>query len=234
VTRYYRLNLVDTLIKYRITVASTTGNLSDPNCSFIALSPKLVKAVNCMIVLPTRLISFKGQVNNAHGVLQWTSASEVDGITFTVESSNDGLNFTTVGAIHGQAPAGSGSTYQFTDPNGLSGARYYRIRLSAGSYSQYSSQVLLTDGTIVFDVRNLGNPFTDHINMEIASPADMQARLNLVDMYGRVVRVQQQFINQGVNIIAIDGLGNLSNGTYILQIIAGDKIITRKMAKLSK
>jgi hypothetical protein len=234
VARYYRLNLVDTLIKYRITVASTNGNLSDPNCSFITLSPKLVKAINCMIVLPTRLISFKGQVNNAHGVLQWTSASEVDGISFTVESSNDGLNFTTIGAIHGQAPAGSGSTYQFTDPNGLSGARYYRIRLSTGSYSQYSSQVLLTDGTIVFDVRNLGNPFTDHINMEIASPADMQARLNLVDMYGRVVRVQQQFINQGVNIIAIDGLGNLSNGTYILQIIAGDKIITRKMAKLSK
>ena len=93
---------------------------------------------------------------------------------------------------------------------------------------------MLTDGTIVFDVRNLGNPFTDHINMEIASPSDMQARLNLVDMYGRVVKVQQQDVNQGVNIIAIDGLGNLSNGTYILQIIAGDKIITRKMAKVAK
>jgi len=234
VSRYYRLNLVDTLIKYRITVASTTGNLSDPNCSYITLSPKLVKAINCMIVLPTKLISFKGQVNNARGVLQWTSASEVEGAIFSVESSNDGLNFTTIGAIHGQAPPGSGSTYQFTDPNGLSGARYYRIRISAGNYSQYSNQVLLTDGAIVFDVRNLGNPFTDHINMEIASPSDMQARLNLVDMYGRVVKVQQQYINQGVNIIAIDGLGNLSNGTYILQIIAGDKIITRKMAKATK
>ena len=233
VARYYRLNLTDTLIKYRITVASTTGNLSDPNCSYITLSPKLVKAVNCMIVLPTKLISFKGQVTNAHGILQWTSANEVDGAIFTVESSNDGLVFNTIGAIHGQAPAGSGSTYQFTDPNGLSGARYYRIRISSGSYSQYSSQVLLTDGTIIFDVRNLGNPFTDHINMEIASPSDMQARLNLMDMYGRVVKVQQQFINQGMNIIAIDGLGGLSNGTYILQIIAGDKIITRKMAKLS-
>ena len=233
VSRYYRLNLVDTLIKYRITVASTTGNLSDPNCSYITLSPKLVKAINCMIVLPTKLISFKGQVNNARGVLQWTSASEVEGAIFSVESSNDGLNFTTIGAIHGQAPPGSGSTYQFTDPNGLSGARYYRIRISAGNYSQYSNQVLLTDGAIVFDVRNLGNPFTDHINMEIASPSDMQARLNLVDMYGRVVKVQQQYINQGVNIIAIDGLGNLSNGTYILQIIAGDKIITHKVAKLS-
>jgi len=228
------LNLVDTIIKYRITVASTTGNLSDPNCSYITLSPKLVRAINCMIVLPTRLISFKGQVNNTHGVLQWTSANEVDGALFTVESSNDGLNFTAIGAIHGQAPAGSGSAYQFTDPNGLAGARYYRIRISAGTYSQYSNQILLTDGTIVFDVRNLGNPFTDHINMEIVSPADMQARLNLVDMYGRMVKVQQQFINQGVNVISIDGLGSLSNGTYILQIIAGDKIITHKVAKLSK
>jgi len=233
VTRYYRLNLTDTLIKYRITIASTIGNLSNPNCSYITLSPKIVRAVNCNIVLPTKLIGFKGQVVNAHGTLQWTSGSEAEGTIFTVESSNDGLTFNTIGAVHGQAPAGSEYTYQFTDPNGLSGARYYRIRISSGTYSQYSSQVLLTDGTIVFDVRNLGNPFTDHINMEIASPTDMQARLNLVDMYGRIIKVQQQFINQGMNIIAIDGLGSLSNGTYILQIIAGDKIITHKVAKLS-
>jgi hypothetical protein len=233
VSRYFRLNLTDTLIKYRITVASTSGNLSDPNCSYITLSPKIVKAVNCMIVLPTKLMSFKGQVTNAHGILQWTSANEVEGTLFMVESSSDGLTFTNIGNIHGQATPGSGSSYQFTDPNGLSGARYYRVRIVAGTYSHYSSQVMLTDGTIVFDVRNLGNPFTDHINMEIASPTDMQARLNLVDMYGRVVKVQQQYINQGMNIIAIDGLGNLSNGTYILQIIAGDKIITHKLAKFT-
>jgi hypothetical protein len=233
VSRYFRLNLVDTLIKYRITVASTTGNLSDPNCSFITMSPKLVRAVNCMIVLPTKIISFKGQVSDAHGILQWISASEVDGTSFTVESSNDGMKFTAIGNIHGQASPGTGSTYQFTDPTGMAGARYYRIRISSGTYSLYSNQVMLTDGTILFDVRNLGNPFTDHINMEIASPADMQARLHLVDMYGRIVKVQQQYISQGMNLIAIDGLGSLSNGTYILQIIAGDKIITRKLAKMS-
>jgi hypothetical protein len=237
VSRYFRLNPVDALIKYRIIVASTTASLSDANCSFITTSPKIVYAINCMVPLPTRLISFKGQVKNgssgAQGFLQWISASEVDGTTFTVEGSNDGTRFTTIGTVHGQASPGQGASYQLTDPAPLAGARYYRIRISAGPYSTYSTQVMLSDGSITFDIRNLGNPFTDHIAMELASPINTTVRLSLVDMYGRVVKVQQQIITQGLNNFDIPGLGGLVNGTYVLQISTGDKIFTQKVVKFS-
>ena len=245
VSRYFRLNPVDALIKYRITVASTTTNLSNSNCSFITTSPKIVYAVNCNIVLPTSLLSFKGHVNppaggssggsagqgGGQGVLQWVSTGEVDGTTYTVESSNDGMKFTAAGTIHGQASPGQGASYQWTDPTLLTGARYYRIRISAGTYSTYSTQVMLSDGSITFSIRNLGNPFTDHIAMELASPADGTVRLSLVDMYGRVVKVQRQTLTQGLNNFNIEGLGGLSNGTYVLQITAGDKIFSQKVVK---
>jgi hypothetical protein len=241
VTRYFRLNLVDLLIKYRITVASTTANLSNPNCSFITLSPKIIKAVDCNIILPVRLLSFKGQTKDppaggqgGYGFLQWVSAEETNDLTYTVESSDDGSKFTAIGAVPGQAGAGLGAGYQFTDPRPLAGARYYRLRLSSGTYSTYSTQVMLSDGSIEFAIRSLGNPFTDHITMELASPGSATVRLSLIDMYGRVVKVQQQTLAQGLNNFEIRGLEGLANGTYVLQMTAGDKIFTQKMVKYAK
>jgi len=241
VTRYFRLNLVDLLIKYRITVASTTANLSNPNCSFITLSPKIIKAVDCNIILPVRLLSFKGQTKDppaggqgGYGFLQWVSAEETNDLIYTVESSDDGSKFTSIGTVPGQAGAGLGASYQFTDPRPLAGARYYRLRLTSGTYSTYSSQVMLSDGSIEFAIRSLGNPFTDHITMELASPGSATVRLSLIDMYGRVVKAQQQPLIQGLNNFEIRGLEGLANGTYVLQMTTGDKIFTQKMVKYAK
>jgi len=234
VTRYFRISPTDNIIKYRITVASTTANLSNANCSFITSSPKIVNGINCNIVLPTQLLSFKGQVKEEKGLLQWVSTGETAGTVYTVESSNDGANFTAIGTLHGQAPQGQGAGYQFTDPTPLAGARYYRIRISAGTYSIYSTQVMLSDGSIAFAIRSLGNPFTDHITMELASPANATIRLSLVDMYGRVVKLQQQAVTQGLNNFEIPGLGGLSNGTYVLQVTMDDKIFTQKLVKYAK
>jgi len=234
VTRYFRIKPTDNLIKYRIIVASTTANLSNANCSFITSSPKLVYGINCNLALPIQLLSFKGQVKDGRGLLQWVSTGEVDGTVYTVESSDDGATFTAIGVVHGQAPQGQGASYQYTDPTPLAGARYYRIRISAGTYSIYSAQVMLSDGSIAFAIRNLGNPFTDHITMELASPENATVRLSLVDMYGRVVKVQQQALTQGLNNLSMQGLSGLSNGTYVLQITTGDKIFTQKLVKYTK
>ena len=233
VTRYYRLNLVDTMVKYRIIVASTTANLNDPNCSFITMQPKIVRAVDCWIVLPTQLLSFKGQDREGHSVLQWVSTGETQDLVYVVESSDDDVTFKPIGQVAGQAPQGLGSNYQFTDPVPLTGARYYRLKITSGTYSTYSRQVMLSDGTIQLAVRSLGNPFIDHINMELASPTDAAVRVRLFDMYGRVVKTQQLTLTQGLNNFDIQGLGGLSSGTYVLQVVADDKIFSQKMVKLA-
>ncbi len=73
VTRYYRLNNVDTTIIYRLTVASTPGNLTNSGCNFITSSPKIVRTVNCLVTLPTQ-ISVKGDLQNGGlARIQWTS-----------------------------------------------------------------------------------------------------------------------------------------------------------------
>ena len=232
VTRYFRLNAIDGLIKYRIIVASTTANLSNSNCSFITMQPKIIFSINCNIALPTYLISFKGQEKGGLGALQWLSADETEGLSYVIERSDDGAHFTSVGTVQGTAGDGRGASYQFTDPKPLAGQVYYRIRISSGSYQRYSSQVLLSSTGFELAIRSLVNPFIDHITVDLTSPTDGTVQVNLIDIYGRLIRQVKQPVNQGLNNFTLYGLGRLANGTYVLQIHSGEQVISKKLVKI--
>jgi hypothetical protein len=198
------------------------------------MQPKIIYSIDCNIVLPTYLISFKGTERTGLGALQWVSANETAGVSFTVERSDDGSNFYSVGIVQGQAAEGAGSYYQFTDARPLSGQVYYRVRLNAGSYQRYSSQVLLSSSGFDFGIRSMVNPFTDHISIDMTSPAEGTVQINLLDMYGRMIRQIKQPVSQGLNNINIYGLGSLPVGTYALQMQYGDQSISKKLIKLAK
>jgi hypothetical protein len=234
VSRYFRLSPTDHLTEYRITVASTVANLSSAGCSYAASSPKLVLAVNCMIALPTTLISFRGQQNNGLGNLQWVSANETEGTSYLVERSTNGVNFTTIGTLAGVAGTGQGASYQFTDPVPLSGQTYYRINISDGNYHRYSTQVLLSNIAIGFTVKSLANPFVDNIALEITAPEDGTALVTLVDMYGRMIRQTREPMGKGLNAVNVDGLGGLASGAYALQVRYGGVVVSKKMLKMGK
>lgn len=234
VTRYYKLNLVDNLIIYRLIIASTVANLSNSNCSFITSSPKIIYAINCNIALPTTLVSFKGQVREGLGALQWVSSNETADVVYIVERSDDGVNFTSIGSVKGTAGAGQGAGYHYTDPNPLAAQTYYRINITSANLHQYSNQVLLGVAGISFGISSAVNPFTDHIIIELTTPGDGSVVMSLTDMYGQVVRREKAPVSQGLNGLSLYGLGNLANGTYVLQIQYGDKMISKKMMKFSK
>src|SRR5882724_2346880 len=79
VTRYYRLNTIDTKIIYRLTIASTAASLSNPGCNYITSSPKIVLGINCMVVLPTSIV-FGAQLHEGSAFLQWTSTNETNNV----------------------------------------------------------------------------------------------------------------------------------------------------------
>jgi hypothetical protein len=187
------------------------------------------------VALPTTLLSFRGQLqSNGLGNLQWTSAGEVPGLQFVVERSDDGIHYNTIGSVPGTAPEGDGASYQFTDPTPVANQSYYRIQLVSNSFSQYSSLVLLSNGSIRFNVQSVLNPFVDHINVELTAPGSGTAAITLIDMYGRYIRRVSQPISQGLNSLTIDGLGNLPNATYALQIQFGDQLVSEKLLKVAQ
>jgi hypothetical protein len=234
VTRYFRVPATTSLTIYRIMIASTVNNLTTTGCFYTTSQPKYVVGVNCMVSLPTTLLSFRGQVQNGLGHLQWTTADEVPGVQYTVERSDDGVHFNPITTLPGTASDGEGAAYQYTDPTPVSAKTYYRIDMISGSLRRYSSLVLLSNSSIQFGVRSVLNPFVDQINIDLTVPADGTAIINLVDLYGRYIRRVRQPVTQGLNNLNLYGLGSLPSATYALQIQYNDQMVSEKLVKVTK
>jgi hypothetical protein len=234
VTRYYQLPYLDSLTNYQITVASTVANLSNSNCSLTGATQKLVYGVNCLSVLPTNIILFKGMLVNGFANLQWVTTNESGNIRYSVERSEDQVNFVPIGLIPGKAGEGLGASYYFTDWEAVGPATYYRINLIGNNYNKYSQVILLGNSAINFGIKNLTNPFSDGLSFDLTMPADAVASFNLIDMYGRVVNRVQENVTQGLNNIRLYNLGGLANGTYNLEVQAGDNRTNKLVIKLIK
>ena len=234
VTRYYRIAAMDTRIIYRIIVASTIDNLTTNGCFYVTTQPKLVVAVDCMITLPTTLLSFRGQVHNGMGNLQWASSNEVSGLQYSIERSDDGTNFRPLATVPGTAVEGGGAAYQFNDPNPVSAQSYYRVVMTGNSVHRTSNLVLLSNSDIRFEIRGVLNPFINQLNIDLTAPGGGTVLVSLADMYGRYVRHEQQQVNQGLNNLNVYGLGYLPAGTYVLQIQYNDRVISKKLVKVLK
>jgi hypothetical protein len=235
VTRYFQVPAATALTIYQLVVASTVGNLSTGGCAYVTTQPKYVYGVNCMVALPTTLLSFRGQMqNNGLANLQWTTTGEVPGLQFAVERSDDGVHYSTIGTLPGTAVPGEGASYQFTDPTLVAAQSYYRIQMTSNSISQYSGLVLLSNTNISFNVRSVQNPFIDQINIEMTAPSTGTATITLIDLFGRSLRRVIQPVNQGLNSVNLYGLGSLPTATYALQIQYGDHLVSQKVVKVDK
>ena len=213
---------------YRFRVASTPGNLSEPDCSFLNFTTIQLNVDDCQI-LPTKLLSFTGQLNNGNAYLKWVTDNETPGANYEVERSADGVSFTKIASVAGISPDAK-FTYNFNDPRSVSGQAYYRIRMVEGDVHKYSKIILLSS-KLEFTIRNLVNPFGSQISFDIVSPERGKANVQLIDLYGRTVKQSQMNIVQGMNEVFLHNLNHLSSGMYVLRIQIGEKIITKQVLK---
>lgn len=231
ITRYYRLDLVHPIVKYRIVIASTVANLLSANCSFIATTPKVIYTVNCQSVLPVNIIYFNGQVKEGLANLKWVTANESGNIQYVIERSSDQISFEAVGTINAHGAEGSGASYSFVDAKPVSSATYYRIRIVSGSNQKISQLILLSNTEINFDVRSVINPFSNQLSLQMTVPNNDIAIFTLFDMFGRVIRQQKQSVTQGLNNINMYDLGTLPKTAYTLKIQYEDKMVVKVVIK---
>jgi len=233
VTRYYRLNNIDTTIIYRLIIASTSGSLSNPGCNFITSSPKIVRTANCLIVLPTQ-ITVRGDLQDGSlARIQWTSFDETGTVVYTVERSDDaGAHYRTLSTIPGTASPGMGNSYIYNDAVPVTGQSYYRVGISDNGYHNYSKIILLSSGEIALNISGLVNPFRSSIEFNMTVPEDYNIQVNLYDAYGRMLMSNQQATIKGINHIELNGPAGLQSGMYVLQVLYHDQMITRQIIKM--
>jgi hypothetical protein len=216
---------------FRIRVASTAANLSNPNCSFTASNTIIVWVLNCSVVLKTDLTDFSGKLVNDHAQLQWTTVNEQPGVTYDIQRSDDKINFFTIGTVNGTAAEGFGNTYSFNDNVPVSGAAYYRIKITEGSSNKLSKIVLLSTKPNDFSIKSLINPFAGTLSFDLISPSSGMVNISLVDNYGRLIKQTSKTVQAGINPIHFGGFEGISQGAYTLRVQMGAFTINKQVIK---
>lgn len=90
----------------------------------------------CTGSLPVELVSFTAEKLSQNALLKWSTASENNFSYFSIEKSEDGINFSEAGRVNSRGSASASASYDFFDFNSTS---YYRLKMvdldGSGKYS---------------------------------------------------------------------------------------------------
>ena len=181
-------------------------------------------------ILPVTLIDFRGNLNEGSVLLNWTVTNEVNMSQYIVERSQNGTVFTEVGKL---AATGNGTTrkdYTMTDEvRFLTGKVYYRLKqVDRNGRVAYSSiLVFKLDGQSVNSIAVNPNPANDYFVLKFGVANEGNATIRIVDMFGKVVSVENRKVNVGSN--ALSFKANYAAGTYSVQVLVNSEVMKGKL-----
>jgi hypothetical protein len=169
--------------------------------------------------LPLQISDFKGEVRNDKVYLQWSSG-ELNAQTFFVERSTDGVMYF---PVHDQNYTGAG-TYLSMDAQPMPGKTFYRVyaKTKDGSYVygnpieiDYSPKHVNTTILALYP-----NPAQDEVKLDMYFPAQTNGELEIMDMYGKVVKKINIGVATGRYSLPVS-ISELSDGFYMVRFHDG-------------
>lgn len=150
----------------------------------------------------------------------WEVAQEVDVDYYQVESSDDGINFESIGWV-GPKKAGQSNQYAYLDKSMRLGGQtiYYRVKeVDLDGKFEYSRLVsIVMDQNTVMTI--LPNPAAHQADISISFEFESElSALELIDVNGRKVYEKSITLEKGENTLVIDNLEKQPRGYYLLRL----------------
>jgi hypothetical protein len=95
--------------------------------------------------MPVELISFTYEITNNEVTLFWVTASETNNDYFTIERSEENINFIEIGTILGAGNSNNVLNYKFTDTEPIKDISYYRLKQTDYNGAFEYSDILACD-----------------------------------------------------------------------------------------
>ncbi|MDA3843000.1 MAG: T9SS type A sorting domain-containing protein [Candidatus Kapabacteria bacterium] len=200
-----------------------------------------LKEVPCEDWIPVELTRFEGTSRGAGIDLIWETKSEVDNKGFYVEKRNSGTDeWSNIQFVNGNGTTNATSNYNYTDNEVVLNETYqYRLRqvdangvAGCDDYSDVVSVTFENEGQNAL-VSNMPNPFTNSTLINYTLKATDNVSLEILDIYGNVVKNVNSAFNHGTNTYVWDARDNsgakVSSGTYIYRLTVANDVMTRKM-----
>ncbi len=178
------------------------------------------------VVLPINELSLSGKYQNQATYLSWITTLEINSSNFSIERSNDGQTFKTIGSVLAVGNSATTQNYSFIDNTviyELVPVCYYRLKLidKDGTY-KYSNTISVALPGISGTINIFPNPAFNELHATVKSPNNCKANWQIIDNTGRVILQSSTLLKKGDNNISIN-INHLSTGLYYLHIF-GDAI----------
>ncbi|MBL0046536.1 MAG: T9SS type A sorting domain-containing protein [Bacteroidetes bacterium] len=173
-----------------------------------------------VVVLPIRLISFKGKNRDGSNILDWATSSEENNSYFTLERSKEGDNFESIARKDGAGNSNTTLNYQVEDNNPLTGVNYYRLRMTdtqgMNTYSDIISVYSSTGKMIDFQGIH-PNPANGSIFADFYVNVNTTLTVEVRDISGKFVKSFNSSVDAGKNSLEAD-IKDIDNGLYFITI----------------
>lgn len=178
------------------------------------------------VVLPIELECFTSECSNGTTALKWTTALEKNNDYFTVQFSNDGINFSDIGTVKAAGNSNNNKYYQFNDSRSHSDYVYYRLKQTDFSKEASFTPIIGAEKckTIFdFSFEVYPNPASENILIK----TDVSGvEVIILNSLGQLV---YSGISAGSETV-ID-ISQLGKGLYFVQVITEGKSQTKKVIK---
>jgi hypothetical protein len=174
-------------------------------------------------LLPLKLISFNGNLNDDNIRLTWLTASNEQAGRYDIEKSFDGKNFETIKTVNPTSKTGD-EQYSFEDEM-ITGKIYYRLRVTDKTgIVTYSKILSFSNETGTKKALSIiGNTITDKITVSVQSDKGQVMEVSVVSMNGNLIAKQKMNISKGNTITTLSLPSAMNSGIYIARL-SGENI----------
>lgn len=180
--------------------------------------------------LPIELLDFYAINNHHHVDIYWSTSAEINNDYFTVEKSKNAIDFQAINIVPGAGNSNYFIYYQDVDTNPWNGISYYRLKQTdfdgAFTYSKIISVNRSKDQSLN-EIAIYPNPCTDFLNIFINAPCESFVKLEISNIYGQVVSVEDFQISSSKNSLRVNTQG-LASGKYLIRLTTNSdfKVLT--------
>jgi trimeric autotransporter adhesin len=140
-------------------------------------------------LLPILLSDFSAELNiDKVVVLKWETAQESNSNYFSIERSQDGSAWISIGTVKAAGASATTIVYDFTDEHPEAGINYYRLSMvdRDGRYT-YSDVKIIRASSLVNKITVYPNPSSNYVNVSFGQGAGTEVTIRLVNQSGQVL-----------------------------------------------
>ncbi|PCJ86566.1 MAG: hypothetical protein COA57_06025 [Flavobacteriales bacterium] len=187
-------------------------------------------SISCQAALPITLLEFNAKVIGQTVYTYWTTSSEINNDYYTVERSEEGYDYESIGYIEGAGYSNVPLTYNLVDEDPLWGLSYYRLKQTDfdGMYT-YSNVIHISfiGGNAQFTI--YPNPFSTSATLQFLLLPHISVTVVhfiLYSVVGTEVKRKSYLSNsfQKRNTIEINRR-NLKSGIYFFRLVTHQEVI---------